>query len=221
MITTLTIKQLAANKLRLIATAFAVILGVAFLAGTLILTDTIRGTLNSALTKADAGTDAYIRASSPLEVGYAQSGRPLDATLLDTIRSVDGVDQASVEVSGYAQIVDKAGKAVGSGNTGLRGINWVTVPELNPYTITSGRAPTGPDEIAIDKHSADVAKLRVGDRTTVLSTGAPRPATIVGITRFGTLDTPGALSLVLFDDVTAQAVPVSYTHLTLPTNREV
>ena len=49
MIAKLTIKQLAANKLRFVATAFAVILGVAFLAGTLILTDTIKGTLNSAL----------------------------------------------------------------------------------------------------------------------------------------------------------------------------
>lgn len=206
MITTLTIKQLAANKLRLVATAFAVILGVAFLAGTLILTDTIRGTLDDALTKADAGTDAYIRGISPLTLGYGQSGPPLDAALLNTIRNVDGVDKATAEVTGYAQILDKAGKAVGSGNTGVVGMNWVTVPELNPYTVSSGRAPAGPDEIAIDKHSADVGNMHVGDRTTVLSTGEPRQATIVGIVRFGTLDTPGALSLVLFDDVTAQAV---------------
>ena len=207
MITTLTIKQLAANKLRFLATAFAVILGVAFLAGTLILTDTIRGTLNNALSKADSGTDAYIRGTSPLTVGYGQNGgRPLDANLVATIRGVDGVDTATAEVTGYAQILDKAGKAIGSGNTGVLGRNWVTVPELNPYTISSGRPPAGPDEIAIDKHSADGAGLRVGDRTTVLSTGAPRPATIVGIVRFGTLDTAGALALVLFDDATAQAV---------------
>jgi putative ABC transport system permease protein len=206
MITKLTVKQLAANKLRLLATAFAVILGVAFLAGTLILTDTIRGTLDNALAKADAGTDAYIRGTSPLTLGYGQSGRPVDATLLHTVRNVDGVDKASVVVSGYAQIVDKAGKAVGIANAGLVGMNWVTVPQLNPYTISSGRAPAGADEIVIDKHSADVAHLGVGDRTMVLSTHQPRPATIVGIARFGTLDTPGALSVVLFDDVTAEAV---------------
>jgi putative ABC transport system permease protein len=206
MITTLTIKQLAANKLRLLATAFAVIVGVAFLAGTLILTDTIRGTLNSALAEADAGTAAYVRGSSPLKLGYGQSGPPLNASLLDTIRSVDGVDQVSVEVSGYAQILDKAGKAVGTVNTGVLGRNWVTVPELNPFKINAGRAPAGPNEIAIDKHSADLADLHVGDRTTVLSTGEPRPATLVGIAKFGDLDTPGALSVVLFDDVTAQAV---------------
>jgi putative ABC transport system permease protein len=206
MITTLTIKQLAANKMRLIATAFAVILGVAFLAGTLILTDTIKATFDGVLTKADAGTDAYVRGVSPLALGYGESARPLNATVLDTVRGVDGVDQASVVVSGYAQIIDKAGKAVGTPSTGVLGMNWVTVPALNPFTFSSGRAPTGPDEVAIDKHSADTAKLIVGDTTTVLSTGQPRSATIVGIVRFANVDTPGALAIVLFDDVTAQAV---------------
>ncbi len=207
MIARLTIKQLAANKRRLIATAFAVILGVAFLAGTLILTDTIRGTLDDALVQADAGIDVYVRGSSELHPGYGQGGPPIEANLIDAIRNVDGVDRASIEVSGYAQILDKAGKAVGSANNGgVLGMNWVTVPELNPYTIISGRPPTGPDEIAIDRHTAKTANLQIGDHTTVLSTGEPRPATIVGITRFGNAASPGALSLVLFDDITAQVV---------------
>lgn len=206
MITTLTLKQLAANKLRLLATAFAVILGVAFLAGTLILTDTIKGTLNNALAEADAGTDAYVRGTSALTLGYGESGPPLDATLVDTIRRTNGVDRASIEVVGYAQILDKHRKAIGSVNTGVHGMNWVTVPELNPFTINSGRPPTSADEIAIDKHSADLAGFHVGNRTTVLSTGEPRQATIVGIVRFGALDTPGSSSVVLFDDTTAQAV---------------
>ncbi len=206
MIATLTIKQIVAHKMRLLATAFAVILGVAFLAGTLILTDTIKGTFNTLLAKADKGTDAYIRAASPLELGYGQSGASLDASLLTAVRGVDGVDQASIEVSGYAQIVDRAGKAVGTAQTGVLGMNWVTVPKLNPFTIDAGRAPVGPGEIAIDKHSAKLAKLGVGDHTTVLSAGKSRQATIVGITRFGDVDTPGGLSVVLFDDVTAQTV---------------
>ena len=206
MIATLTLKQVAANKMRLLATAFAVILGVAFLAGTLILTDTIRSTFDTLLARADEGTDAYVRAASPLDMGYGQSGGPLDASLLSAVRNVDGVDQASIEVSGYAQILDHAGKAVGTPQTGVLGRNWVAVPELNAFTIDTGRPPAGPDEIAIDKHSAKLAKLGVGDRTTVLSAGEPRQATIVGITRFGDVDTPGGLSVVLFDDVTAQAV---------------
>ncbi len=140
MIATLTIKQLAANKMRLLATAFAIILGVAFLAGTLILTDTIKGTFNGVLAKADAGTDAYVRGSSALDLGFGKSAQPIDASLLDTIRTIDGVDQASVQVSGYAQILDKEGKAIGAPDTGVLGMNWITVSELNPFTIVSGRA---------------------------------------------------------------------------------
>ncbi len=206
MIFTLTMKQLAANKIRLLATSAAIVLGVAFLAGTLILTDTIKGTLNDVLAKADAGTDAYIRSSSALELGYGQTAQPIDASLADLIRSVDGVDQVSIAVSGYAQILDKSGKAVGTPGTGLLGMNWVTIPKLNPFTLSSGRAPNGPNEVAIDKHSAKVAKLQIGDQTTLLSSGEPRAVTIVGVTRFGNVDTPGALSVVLFDDETAQAV---------------
>ncbi len=206
MIFTLTIKQLAANKIRLLSTSAAIILGVAFLAGTLILTDTIKGTLNDVLAEADAGTDAYVRSSSALELGYGQTAQPIDASLIDDIREVDGVDQLSISVSGYAQILDKSGKAVGDPSTGVLGMNWVTIPKLNPFTLSSGRAPKGPNEIAIDKHSAKIAKLKVGDQTTVLSSGEPRAVTIVGITRFGNVDTPGALSVVLFDDDTAQDV---------------
>ena len=158
------------------------------------------------LSRADAGTAAYVRRPSPITLGFAKSGPPLAAGVLDVVRAVDGVDQASVEVSGYAQVVDGHGKAVGSLATGAVGMNWVTVPALNPFTLAAGRAPIGADEVAIDKHSADTAGLRVGDRTTVLSTGEPRPATIVGIARFAGVDTAGALSIVLFDDVTAQTV---------------
>ena len=206
MITTLTIKQLASNKLRLLATALAVILGVAFLAGTLILTDTIEGTFDNVLTRADAGTDAYIRAASPVALRYGETGRPLDIGLLDTIRQVDGVAQAAIEVSGYAQIVDKAGKAVGKFNPGVRGMNWVAVTELNPFTISAGRPPNGPDEIATDENYAREAGLQVGDMTTLLSKGAPRSVTLVGTVRFGNSDRLGASSVVLLDDVTAQQV---------------
>jgi putative ABC transport system permease protein len=206
MIATLTIKQLAANKLRLLATAFAVILGVAFLAGTLILTDTIRTTFDNVLERADAGTDAYIRATSPVALGYGQAGRTLDASLLDTVRHIDGVDQATIEVSGYAQIVNKAGKAVGKFNPGVRGMNWVNAPALNPFTISAGHAPTGPAEIVTDENYAKEAGLRIGDTTTVLSTGEPRQATLVGTARLGNRDRLGAFSVVWFDDLTAQAV---------------
>jgi putative ABC transport system permease protein len=87
----LTFKQLAAKKLRLLTTATAVFLGVAFLAGTLVLTDTIGRTLDKALADANAGTDAYVRGESELDVAFGE-GRPrIEASLVDAVRRADGV----------------------------------------------------------------------------------------------------------------------------------
>ncbi|MEO8694990.1 MAG: FtsX-like permease family protein [Acidimicrobiales bacterium] len=201
----LTIKQLAAKKLRLLTTATAVLLGVAFLAGTLVLTDTIGRTLDNVLADANAGTDAYVRGPSELALGFGEARPRVDAALVDQVRQADGTSDVAVRISGYAQLVDKSATPVGDPQVAPTfGLNWVTVGDLNPYRIASGHAPTNDDEIVIDKHSADVAGYHAGDRATVLSKGAPREFTISGIAKFGTADSPGGASAVLFTDNVAQ-----------------
>ena len=200
-----TIKQLAAKKLRLLTTATAVLLGVAFLAGTLVLTDTIGRTLDNVLADANAGTDAYVRGPSELDLGFGEARPRIDAALVDQVRQADGTSEVAARITGFAQLVDKSGTPVGDPEIApLFGLNWVTVGELNPYRIASGHAPANDDEIVIDKHSADVAGYRTGDRATVLSKGAPREFTISGIAKFGTADSPGGASAVLFTDNVAQ-----------------
>jgi hypothetical protein len=108
----LTIKELAAHKLRLLTTAFAVLLGVAFMSGTLIFTDTIGATFDSALADVDAGVDAYVRTPSDIDTGYGQGPR-LDASIVDTIAAVDGVDQVALRINGYARLVGPDGTPVG------------------------------------------------------------------------------------------------------------
>jgi len=201
----LTVKQLAAKKLRLLTTATAVLLGVAFLAGTLVLTDTIGRTLDNVLADANAGTDAYVRGNSELELGFGEARPRIDASLVDQVRQADGANDVAVRISGYAQLVDKSGTPLGDPEVApMFGLNWVSVDDLNPYRIASGHAPANDDEIVIDKHSADTAGYRPGDRATVLSKGAPREFTIAGIAKFGTADSPGGASAVLFTDNVAQ-----------------
>jgi putative ABC transport system permease protein len=200
----LTIKEIAAKKLRLLSTAMAVVLGVAFLAGTLVLTDTVTKTFDVLLADANAGTDAYVRADSPLELQFGEARPRIETSLVDELSKVDGVDQVAVRVSGYAQILDKHGKVVGNAQNGVLGMNWSPVAALNPFRLSSGRSPATPAEVVIDKHSADVAGFVVGDRTSVLTHGAPRSVTIVGIAKFGKADSPGGTAMVLFDDATAQ-----------------
>ena len=201
---TLTIKELAAHKRRLLSTAFAVLLGVAFMAGTLVFTQTIGATFDSALAEADQGVDAYVRMPSEIDLGYGEPGPRLDAGLADAVASVDGVDQVALRINGYAQLVGPDGRPVGDvTKSPAFGTNWIGVEDLNPYQLDSGHAPSGDDEIVIDKASADKAGYQPGDVATVLTKSEPRQFTIAGIAKFGSSDSPAGATAVLFTDTTA------------------
>ena len=153
---TMTLKELAARKLRLLSTALAVLLGVAFMAGTLVFTDTIGATFDSVLADANEGVDVYVRTPSPIDLGYGEPGPRLDASLVDTVSAVDGVSQTAVVINGYAQIVGPDGEPVGDlAKHPAFAANWVSVPDLNPYTLVAGTAPAHAGEIVIDKATAD------------------------------------------------------------------
>src|SRR5829696_2515906 len=104
----LTIKELLARKLRLLTTAMAVMLGVAFMAGTLVLTDTMDRTFDGLLSDAYAGTDTYVRGASNIDDSTAQAA-PISDSVLDTVRTQPGVAGAVGFVSGYAQLIDHDG----------------------------------------------------------------------------------------------------------------
>ncbi len=204
----LTLRELAAKKLRLLTTAIAVMLGVAFMAGTLVLTATITKTFDGLFTDGYAGTDAYVRGTSEIDPEFGAQRPRLDASIVDTIQHVDGVAAAEAKVTGYAQLVDADGKPVGDPGQGAPtfGETWMTVAELNPYRIAEGHAPSRPDEIVIDRHSAKTADIHVGDTATVLTKPAARQFTVVGIATFGDADSMGGASAVLFDAPTAEAL---------------
>ena len=153
-----TFRQILAHKLRLFTTALAVTLGVAFMAGTLVLTDTIGKTFDDVFAGVYKGTDAVVRDKAvfdgPQNTG-AQRGR-VDASLLDTVLAVDGVAEAKGGVFGYARLVGKNGEAIGNPASGAPaiGMDWSTSKELNPFTLVSGTAPKSDNEIVIDRKSA-------------------------------------------------------------------
>jgi putative ABC transport system permease protein len=202
----ITIKGLLAAKRRLFTTAMAVLLGVAFTAGTLVLTDTIGKTVTDFFASVNAGTDAYVRGrvASPELGGRSR----VDAALVPTITAVPGVTAAEGTIGGYAQLVDKQGKAVGNSNLGAPpvGANWGTVDALNPFNLVAGRPPQADDEVVIDKASADTARFAVGDTATVLVQTGPQRVRVVGIARFGTVDSLAGSSVVLFTKATAERV---------------
>ncbi|HEX2043909.1 MAG TPA: FtsX-like permease family protein [Acidimicrobiales bacterium] len=203
-----TVKGLLAHKVRLAATALAVMLGVAFMAGTLVLTDTISRTFDDLFGDVFRDTDAVVRqqeAFTAPEGEGAQRGR-VDASLVDTVAAVDGVARAEGTIQGYARLVGKDGEPIGDPEMGAPtfGASWSDSDELNPFTLVEGRAPRADDEVVVDKKSADDGKLRVGDATTVLVRGPPQRVRIVGIVKFGEADSPGGASFVLFTTPAAQ-----------------
>jgi putative ABC transport system permease protein len=216
------LRNLWAHKFRLLATALSIMLGVAFVAGTLVLTATIRKTFDNLFSDVYRGTDAVVRAKAAFEGPQGagtQRGR-VDAALVQTLRSVDGVRAAEGAIFGYARLIGKDGKALGNPATGAPtlGINWSENSALNQFRLVSGSPPSADSDVVIDRKSSRDGHLAVGDTTTVLVQGPPQRVRIAGVARFGTADSPGGATVVAFRTPVAQrlvAQPGKYDAINL------
>ena len=185
-----TLKGLAAHKLRFLLTGVSVILGIAFLSGTLILTTTISHTFDDLFTEIYAGTDVQVRGIETVTESFGGGAPrpPVDSSVLDTVRAVDGVAVASPGADvPYAQIVDADGNEIGGGaGPPTFGFSWIDDPDLNPFRLEPGsRPPVADDEIVIDKGAANKGDIAVGQRVSVLTGQAIKKYTVVGIAKFG------------------------------------
>jgi putative ABC transport system permease protein len=203
---TVIFKGIRAHKRRLVGTFLAVFLGVAFLSGTLVLGDTLRGNFDNLFTEANAGTDVVVRHASSLSTdpGEPDSQRGLvDSSLVDTVRDVDGVAAAEPSVEGFGQLVGKNGDKLGGNGPPTLAGNWIDNPDVNPYRLVEGRAPRAGDEVVINRGAAEDGNLGVGDTTTV-QTPEPVPVKIVGIATFGSADGLGRVTFTAFTLESAQ-----------------
>src|SRR6266508_4120395 len=162
-----TIKGLLAHKVRLGLTALAIVLGVAFVAGTFILTDTMGRAFDDLFATVNKGVAVQVSGvpkceSSGPDSDMAGTADRVPAELLGTIREVDGVKTAEGNLTGYAQLVDKKGKAISTGQAPTFGVIWTSDPALNPLVLRKGRAPRASGEIVVDAHTAKSHDLSVG-----------------------------------------------------------
>ena len=184
---TVTLAGLWARKRRLIGTSLAVVLGVAFLAATLVLGDTMRSGFSQAFTDANAGTDVVVRSADTMGSGEEAIRGSIDAAVVDQVAAVPGVRAAVPSVEGVATLIGADGDRIGGDGPPTTGTNWIDDPALNPYRLAEGRAPARPGEVVIDRGAAKAGDLSVGDHTTVL-TPTPVDVTVVGIATFGDND---------------------------------
>ena len=209
-----TVKSLLARKLRLLLTALAVVLGVAFVSGTLVLGDTLNNTFDKLFATAYSGTDVGVRGKSAFDVDVSQGGdpaqsrAPVPAAVLELVRGVEGVRQAEGDSAGFAQIVRPDGEVVETSGAPTLGGAWLGDTPLNPYVLQEGSAPS-PGEVAVDETTATDNDLAVGDRVQVLTQSGPLDVTISGIVSFGESGSLAGATITLFDPATAQQALVT------------
>jgi putative ABC transport system permease protein len=173
-----TLAGLRAHKLRLVATAMAIVLGVGFVAGTLIFGDTAKAAMFDEFARSARGVDVIV------EPG--QEGKPFLYSASDAARGVSGVESVDGRVTAQVPLLNKKGRIVSDGSPGV-GVLTGTVSTMREYDVTEGRVPAAAGEAAIDVSSAKETKYAVGDTITVLDrTMAKRTFRLVGIVSFGT-----------------------------------
>jgi putative ABC transport system permease protein len=204
----LALRSSMANKRRLVGTALSVLLGVAFLSGTLVFTDTIGSTFDRLFASIYDDVDTFVRSDSTVEteMGGEQRGR-LPESVVATVAAVDGVADAQGYVGGFAQIIGADGDAIGNPGQGAPTLGMsYAAGDLDLWQLTDGSVAPGPGEVVIDQGSADRGDLTVGDRITVLTQTGPHEFALVGIATFGSVDSPGGASTAIWDLATAQEV---------------
>ncbi|MET9889666.1 FtsX-like permease family protein [Streptomyces sp. NPDC006465] len=197
-----TLRSFLAHKGRLLLSALAIVLSVAFVAGSLIFSDTVTRTFDRlfASTSADVTVEPKNDLNSQLPTGATET---VPASLADRIAKVDGVAATHVDASvENAPVVDSENKSVGP-TTGAPTIvtNW-EITERSPVKLTSGHEPKGDGEALLDADTADKKHLGIGDTLTVQAQPGSFQVRIVGIATFTTTN-PGA-ALIFLDTPTAQ-----------------
>lgn len=182
----LSLSSLRAHRRRFAGTFLAVFLGVAFLAGTLVMGDTLRAGFDSMFGNATAGTDAVVRGADTITTpGESQGVRqPVPTDLAGTVEAVPGVAAVAPDIQGAGQLVGGDGRPIGGQGPPTLAGNWIPDPKLNPYRLAEGRAPARSGEVVVNRGTADKGGLKIGD-TTTLRTPDPVRVTIVGLATFG------------------------------------
>ncbi|HEY2601886.1 MAG TPA: FtsX-like permease family protein [Thermoleophilaceae bacterium] len=197
---------------RAVLTAFAVVLGVAMVSGTFILTDTINKAFDTIFQDSYSDTSAVI-SGRELVKDAASGNATVPASLLARVRADGKVAEATGAIfnlsgtSDPTKLIGKGGKRLGSSQNGQFGFGFdPNAQRFNPLSLTAGRWASGPRQVVIDKATANKNGYGVGDRIGVAARGPVRQYRITGIARYGTVNSIGGSTIAVFNVPTAQAL---------------
>ncbi len=200
------LRGMLGRKLRTVLTALAIVLGVALVTGTFVLTDSINRAFSGIFTEVYRGTDATITGKSAFDLSSDSNSTqpPFGQALLQRVRGLPDVAEAVGGVAGEAQLVGSGGKAIVFGGAPNLGFSVdPTRPELSALELTDGTWPRA-NQVVVDSATASKKDLKVGQEIGVQGVGPVRRMHISGLVHFGGASSLGGATLAGFDLPTAQ-----------------
>ncbi len=199
----ITLRSIWDHKRRLVGTVLATVLGVAFMSGTFVLSDTLGRVFDDLFGDSYEDVDAQVQGKELFTSQQAGAERAdVPQELLDKVAAVDGVDIAVPFVITFGfgsqnRILDEKGDPIGAAFGPPTLIeSWYGDERISPYNVKEGQGPEADDEIALNVAAAEEGELEIGDKVTLLPTnGGPKEYTLVGLVTFGSADSSaGAVS---------------------------
>ncbi|TWP45594.1 FtsX-like permease family protein [Lentzea tibetensis] len=193
-----TLKSLLSRKIRLVLSALAVVLGVMFVAGSFVLTDTLDRSFSNLFSNIYSGTDVSVTAKAK-----ANAAGTVPASVVDEVRGVDGVAKAQGQVNGSARPIGKNGKVMTTAGAPRLGASWVDGD--SQLEMRDGTGPKADNEVAIGAFLASTGGFKVGDDIELITLQPKQKFKVVGIYGFpGGRDSLGGELITSFTEPVAQ-----------------
>lgn len=206
MIARITLRGLIARRARIVLTVFSIVIGVSFVSGAFILTDSFRKAFDDLFAELDRGIDLRVRGDAAF--GGGGGGSPVPAELADRIAQLPGVFAVEPSLDAPAVVLDADGEPVASRGGPQLGVSWTGSSEIGGRVLRSGRAPAGIDEVGLDETTAERIGAQLGDQVRIAVDDGVREFTLVGTGGLGDVDSSigSRATIAIFDPVTAQEV---------------
>jgi putative ABC transport system permease protein len=200
------LKGLVGRKFRAAMTGLAIVLGVAMISGTFVLTDTISKAFDTIFGQSEKGTSVVI--SGKQIVSRSSSGNAtVPASLLRKVHKLSSVAAAAGQIKDSAKVIGRNGKTISTMGTPTfaYGIDF-TQPRFNPLTLVRGSWPSGSKQVAIDEKTASDQQFKIGDIVGIAPGGATKKFRLSAIVKYGSVSSLGGATIAGFDLATAQAL---------------
>jgi putative ABC transport system permease protein len=189
-VTGLALKSLWARKVRALSTIFAVVIGISFVAGSYVLTDTIFAAFDEIFTESLKGTSVVITAKNPVEQENGEVPT-IPASLLPKVKRTAGVKLAAGTIFTPGAFFDAKGDAIGA-KFAPKFISSNLPGELESLTYVDGHRPRGPTETSIDQAAAESSNLKLGEKIRIVGQRSAKTYRLVGFTKLGSASFGGA-----------------------------